>query len=122
MDDKDTTITELKKKTRKFTDDREWDQFHNAKDIAIAIVNEASEILEHFVYKSNEEVENMFKDSKKREEVEDEVADTIWAIMMLAERYDIDISTALDKKLKKTALKYPIEKAKGINKKYTEYN
>ena len=117
--DSDTTIEELKAHITKFNADRDWDQFHNAKDLAIAISTEAAEVLEHFIYKSNDEVEAVFKGSKKTE-IEDEVADVLWATLMLAERYNIDLSSALKKKIEKTALKYPINKARGSNKKYTE--
>jgi NTP pyrophosphatase (non-canonical NTP hydrolase) len=118
MDGK-TKISELKAMVKRFNDERDWDQFHNAKDLAIAVSVEAAEILEHFVYKSSDEVDELFK-GKKRGAIEDEVADTFWAILMLAERYDIDLSNALEKKMLETAKRYPIAKAKGSNKKYTE--
>jgi NTP pyrophosphatase (non-canonical NTP hydrolase) len=117
--DSDTTIEELKAHITKFNADRDWDQFHNAKDLAIAISTEAAEVLEHFIYKSNDEVEAVFKGSKKTE-IEDEVADVFWTVLMLCERYNIDLSDSLKRKMEKTAEKYPIEKAKGSNKKYTE--
>ena len=119
MEDDKRTIKELKTLIKEFNKDRDWDKFHNAKDLAIAISTEAAEILEHFIYKSNEEIEDLFK-GKKRTEIEDEVADVLWATLMLAERYNIDLSSALKKKIEKTALKYPINKARGSNKKYTE--
>ncbi len=119
VDDGKTTIEELKNLIKKFNADRDWDQFHNAKDLAIEISNEASEILEHFVYKTSEEIEELFK-GRKRGEIEEEVADVLWATLTLAERYGIDLSSTLKKKMKKTALKYPVEKARGSNKKYNE--
>ena len=117
--DSNTTINDLKSSVKKFNAERDWDQFHNAKDLAIAISTEAAEVLEHFIYKSSDEVEAVFRGSK-RTEVEDEVADVFWAVLMLCEKYDIDLSDALRKKMEKTAKNYPIEKAKGSNKKYTE--
>ena len=119
MEDEKTTLEELKNAVRRFNRDRDWDQFHNAKDLAIDISLEAAEVLEHFIYKSNEEIDGLFK-GKKRAEIEDEVADVLWGTLMLAERYGIDLSGALKKKIEKTALRYPIDKAKGSNKKYTE--
>lgn len=119
MEDDRVTISELKKDVKKFNDDRDWDQFHNAKDLGMAISVEAAEVLEHFIYKSPEQVEALFKGSK-RVEVEDEVADVFWAVLMLCEKYDIDLSDAFRKKVAKTALKYPIEKSWGNNTKYTE--
>ncbi len=117
--DSNTTIEDLKTLIKEFNSDRDWDQFHNAKDLAIAISTEAAEVLEHFVYKSNEEVEAIFKGTKKSE-IEDEVADVFWTVLMLCERYNIDLSDSLKKKMEKTAKKYPIEKARGSNKKYNE--
>ena len=119
MNDNKTTIKELKDQIHEFNMERDWDQFHNAKDLAISISIEAAEILEHFIYKTNTEVDELLK-GKKREEIEDEVADVLWGVLMLAERYNIDLSEVLRKKMEKTAKKYPIDKAKGSNKKYTE--
>ena len=119
MNDNKTTIKELKSLAHEFNMERDWDQFHNAKDLAIDISVEAAEILEHFIYKTNTEVDELFR-SKKRGEIEDEVADVLWGTLMLAEKYDIDLAKALGKKMEKTAQKYPVDKAKGSNKKYTE--
>ena len=119
MDHK-TSIYELKEKIKKFCDDRDWDQYHNAKELAIGIVTEASELLQHFRFKSSEQVDNMFKDEAKKQELKDEMADTLYFLVRLAQRYDIDLTTELDQKMKKNALKYPVSKAKGSNKKYSE--
>ena len=119
MGDDSTTIKELKDMVHKFNVERDWDQFHIAKDLAIGISTEAAEVLEHFIYKTDAEIEELFK-GEKRTEIEDEIADVLWGTLMFAERYYIDLSSALKKKMSKTALKYPINKAKGSNKKYTE--
>ena len=119
--DRETKIHELKEKNRQFCEERDWDQFHNAKDLAIALSLEASELLEHFRYKNLEEVEALFKDSKKKEEIEEEMADIFAFLIRLAQKYDIDLSEAFERKLEKTGKKYPIDKAKGSNKKYTEF-
>ncbi len=118
--DGNTTISELKREVRRFNRERDWDQFHGAKDLAIAISLEAAEVLEPFVYKSDKQADEIMK-GRKRPEIEDEIADVFWAVIMFAERYEVDLSTALRKKMKKTALRYPIERARGSNKKYTEY-
>lgn len=120
MDHK-TTVHELKEKFKKFCEDRDWDQFHNAKDLAIGIVNEASELLEHFRWKSGDEIEALFDDPNKRDNIEDEMADTLLMILRFAQMYNIDLTTALDKKMKKNEHNYPVEKVKGCNKKYSEY-
>lgn len=119
MDGK-TNIHELKEKIKKFCSDRDWDQYHNAKDLAIGIITESSELLEHFRFKSEKQVEEMFKDPKKREEISDEMADVLYFVIRLAERYDIDLTKALESKMEKNEKKYPVEKVKGLNKKYNE--
>jgi NTP pyrophosphatase (non-canonical NTP hydrolase) len=120
MDHK-TNIHELKEKVRIFCEDRDWDQFHNAKELAIGIVTEASELLEHFRFKSEEQVNNMFKNESKKQELTEEMADVLYFLVRLAQRYEIDLTTELENKIKKNNEKYPIEKVKGCNKKYSEY-
>jgi len=119
IDDK-TTIKELKNKIKKFCEDRDWDQFHNAKDLAIGIITESAELLQYFRFRSNKEVEDMFNSKEMREKISDEVADVLYFVLRLAQRYNIDLTTELNKKLEKNEKRYPVEKAKGSNKKYTE--
>ncbi len=120
MSDKKTTIEELKGMVKKFNKERDWDQFHTPKDMAMAIAAEAAEVVEIFLYKTNSETEDFFKDRRKRVEIEDELSDVFWAVLMMCEKYDIDLSDALKEKMRKSSIKYPIEKARGSNKKYTE--
>ena len=120
MDDTVTRIAELKQMVRQFSEERDWDQFHKAKDLAIGIVTEASELLETFRFKSEQEVEDMFKDGTQMKSIRDELADIFYFALRLAQKYDIDVSKSLDEKIKDNAKKYPIEKVKGSNKKYTE--
>ena len=118
--DQDTTIDELKDKVRKFCEARDWGQFHNAKDLAVHLVLESSEVLEKFRYKSLEEVEALFKDKEKRGEIEDEIADVLIMLLTLSEKYGVDITEAVGRKMVKNAKKYPVEKFKGVKKKYDE--
>ena len=120
MDDK-TIINELKEKVRIFCEERDWDKYHNAKELTIGIATEASELLQHFRFKSEQEVDEMFKDVSKRQELSEEVADILYFLVRLSQKYDIDLTTELNKKLQKNEQKYPIEKVKGSNKKYNEY-
>jgi len=117
--DTSTSIQELKDKIQKFCEDRDWDQYHGAKELAIGITTESSELLDHFRFKSEEEIEKMFK-TEKREEIVEELADTLYFILRFAQRYNIDLTTEIIKKEEKNSKKYPIEKSKGSNKKYTE--
>jgi len=119
--DQETKIHELKDKIKKFCDDREWDQFHGAKELATALIIESAELLEHFRWKNEKEVEQLLKDENKREEIGDEMADILYFLIRMAQKYDIDLSEALERKMKKNDKKYPVEKAKGSSKKYNEF-
>src|SRR3989344_6558597 len=110
--DSQTSIQELKEKVKKFCEDRDWDQFHNAKELAIGITTESSELLDIFRFKSEEEINNMFK-TEKREQISEELADTLYFILRLAQKYNIDLTTELYKKMEKNHKKYPVEKVKG---------
>lgn len=120
--DKDTSVEDLKLKVKEFCEARDWDQFHNAKDLALALSIEAAELMEIFRWKNFEEVEALFEDEKKREDIEDEMADVLCFLVRLAQRYNINLSEAFYKKVGKTAIRYPVEKAKGSNKKYNEFD
>lgn len=120
MSDSTTTIAELKELVKKFCEDRDWDQYHNPKELAIGIITEASELLAHFRFKSDKEMEVMLKDAKKRDEICAEMADTLYFILRLSQKYNIDLSTAFEKKMGKNRSRYPVGKARGSNKKYTE--
>lgn len=108
----------LQNKIIKFRDDRDWKQFHNPKDMAISLNLEASEFLEHFQWKNQQEIDEMIKNDKTG--VSEELADVLHWVMLIAADLNIDLDKTLTKKLKKNEAKYPIEKARGNHKKYTE--
>ncbi len=110
-------IKKITEKIKKFRDERDWLQFHNHKDMALSLVLEATEVLEHFQWKSSEEVVDHGKVSK--EELSDELADVAMYLFELTDNLGIDLKKAIESKLKKNARKYPVEKAKG---KHTKYN
>lgn len=118
--DAQTNIHELKEKIKKFCEDRDWAQYHGAKDLAIGIITESSELLEHFRFKSEKEVEEMFQNKEKRNEISEEMADVLYFLLRLAQKYDIDLSKELEEKMEKNNKKYPLDKFKGSNKKYSE--
>jgi NTP pyrophosphatase (non-canonical NTP hydrolase) len=120
MDDKQTTIAQLKNIVKKYCEERDWDQYHSPKELAIGVITEASELLEPFRFKSEEQMKAMFVDPKKKEEISEEMADVLYFILRMAQLYNIDLSSAFDKKMGKNRKKYPIEKARGSNKKYNE--
>lgn len=118
--DKNVTIEEIKDKVKKFCQDRDWDQFHNPKELAIGISTEANELLQIFRFKSEEDMIKLMA-SEKREEVEEELADVFYFVLRFAQMNDIDLSTAVINKIEKNNNKYPVDKVKGCNKKYNEY-
>ena len=95
-----------------FTEDRDWDQFHNGKDLALALSIEASELNEAFLWKKPEEV--------NIEKVKEELADIMNYAFLIAHKYDMDIKEIILNKLKRNGEKYPVNKAKGSAKKYNE--
>lgn len=104
----DTIIRELVK----FRDERDWSQFHNSKDLAIAISIEANELLELFLWKSHDEVD------KKR--LEEELADVFAFAFLLANKYNLDVRQIVLAKIESNRQKYPVDLARGNAKKYTD--
>lgn len=121
VSDGERKISEIKDKIKEFCEARDWDQFHNAKELAIALSIEASELLEIFRWKTPEEVQALFENEKKKEDIEDEMADILYFLVRIAQLYDLDLSEALDRKMEKNERKYPVDKAKGSSKKYNEF-
>lgn len=113
-----STIEDLTQLLLKFVHERDWMQFHNAKDMAISLVLEASEVLELTQWKNGAELENHFK--ARREDLADELADVLFWVLELSHHFQIDLGEAFRAKIAKNEAKYPVEKAKGIAKKYTE--
>ena len=109
----------LKNKIIEFRKSRDWEKFHTPRNLATAISIEASELLEPFRWSTtNEEVEITIS---KRQELSDEIADIAILLTLLAHDLKIDLNTAIEEKLKSNAEKYPIEKARGSSKKYTDF-
>jgi len=95
-----------------FRNERDWEQFHNPKDLALAINVEAGELLELYLWKEATEA--------KQEKIKEELADVFAYAFLLANRYEFDVKEIILDKIKKNAEKYPVEKAKGTAKKYNE--
>ena len=105
-------MKELMREICQFTEDRDWDQFHNGKDLALALSIEAAELNEAFLWKDAKDV--------KLEKVREELADVFNYAFLIADKYDLDVREIVMEKLAKNAIKYPVEKAKGKADKYTE--
>ena len=108
MDD----IKAITEALHQFRDERDWAQFHNPKDLALALNIEAGELLEAFLWKSPELADT--------EKVKEELADVFTFAFLLAKKYDFDVKQIVLEKMEKNALKYPVAKSKGVAKKYTE--
>jgi len=106
------SIDEIRKKLLAFRDDRDWAQFHNPKDLALAINIEAGELLELYLWKD--------ADQANPERVKEELADIFSFAFLMADKYDLDIKEIIFDKIKSNNKKYPVEKAKGTAKKYNE--
>ena len=103
---------EIKKIIHDFTVERDWDQFHDGKNLAIALSVEAKELLEAFLWKSAEDV--------KVDKIKEELADVLNYTFLIAHQYNLDVKQIILDKLKKNGEKYPVEKSKGNAKKYNE--
>lgn len=111
-------INELQKIVVAFRDERNWKQFHNIKDCALSLSLEAAEVLELTQWKNGEELDRATIEHK--EDFADELSDVLYWVLLMSDQLNIDIAEAFQAKLKKTALKYPVSKSYGQNKKYTE--
>lgn len=114
-----SNIIELQKMIRQFVDDRDWDQFHNPKDLSISLALEAAEVMEHFQWKNDEEMAEHSKN--KKDEVGEELSDVLYWVLLLANKLDVNLTDAFEKKMDQNREKYPVEKARGNHKKYTEH-
>jgi len=119
MDSK-KTIAELKKEVQEFCEKRDWDKYHNPKELAIGISTESSELLEMFRFKDDKEMKNLLSDPEKKELIKNELADIQFFILRFAQMNNIDISESFKKKMIQNEKKYPVHKSKGSNKKYDE--
>ena len=121
MQDDARTIAEAKEIVRRFCEERDWDQYHNPKDLAVGMVTEGSELLEIFRFKTPEECRKLLSDPKRLEEIRDELSDVFYFVLRFAQMNDIDLFSALEDKIAKNDAKYPADKVRGCNRKYDEY-
>ncbi len=111
----------LIKQLIEFRRERDWEQFHNPKDIAISLSIEAAELLEWFQWRNKAEIQQMLN-SDKREALEDEIADVAVYLSYLCHDLNIDLEQVIQRKMQKNADKYPVDKVKGRADKYNEYS
>jgi dCTP diphosphatase len=122
MSDADTTIIDLRIQVESFVHARDWETFHNPKDLASAIAIEAAELMDIFLWKGPEEVDEAVVHTDSRNNIEEELADVVILCLSLANRLEIDVADAVTAKLTSNERKYPAEQVRGRANKYTEYS
>lgn len=117
----ESSINELTALVQAFCEARDWDQYHNPKDLAIGISTEANELLDHFRFKSDADMKRIMTDSVKRAPIEEELADVLYFVLRFAQMNGIDLGQALENKVRIDGEKYPADIVRGRNEKYNEY-
>ena len=117
--DKTITIQQLRDTVEQFVQERDWQQYHSAKNLSISIACEAAELLELFQWVELKDSHEIV--TKRKTDVEHELADIVVAVMCFCNRFNIDLSTIIMQKLEHNKQKYPIEKSKGKFTKYTQF-
>ena len=113
--DSQTVLSELKTRVRQFCEERDWNQFHGPKDLAIGLSTEAAEILELVRFKTDDEFLSELK--KSPQVLSDELADVLFFVLRMADRMNIDLTESFNRKMKKNAERYTIENSRGSNRK-----
>jgi len=112
-------LVDLKERLRAFVAERDWDQFHSPKNLAMALSVEAAELVEIFQWLTEEE--SAMPDAARRRRAAEEMADVLWYLVRIADRLDIDLLQAAGEKLERNAVKYPADRVRGQSRKYDEY-
>ena len=112
------SIAELTAQIQTFVDARDWRKFHNAKDLAVAIAAEAGELMQHFVWQQEEQIEKRLE--KNREEIASEIADVAILLFEFADNLGMNLGAVMQAKIARNDVRYPVEKSRGNNLKYSE--
>jgi len=113
-----TELKEIKLKLRKFAKERDWDQFHSPKNFSMALIVECAELVEHFQWLSDEQSKRL--PDETLDEVSLEMADIMIYLIRLADKLDIDLIESVNRKMELNAIKYPVDKSKGLATKYNK--
>jgi len=119
--DQETSVADLKRLVLDFSRERDWEQFHHPKDLGVALASEVGELLDHFRFKTNEQVLEALRRPEGHKAVAHELADCLWAILRLADVCQIDLASSLREKVALAAIKYPVDQSSGRSDKYTSY-
>ncbi len=120
LTDSTTTVADLKTRVLAFVRERDWEQFHNPKNLSMALAAETGELMEHFLWATPEQSAAIAHNPVKRQKIADELADVVIYALEFANVTGLDLSAAIDAKMAANAKKYPVEKARGRSEKYTE--
>lgn len=121
MSNATTTLAQLTESIAQFTRERDWEPFHHPKDLGLALAIEVGELLEHFRYRTNEQIKDYLADHSNKTELAHEVADCAWLLFRLADVCQFDLADAMKQKLILAAQKYPADLVRGKPDKYTAY-
>lgn len=113
------SISEITGRIRRFASARDWEQFHNPKDMAVAIAAEAGELMQHFVWQQPDQIEARAEDH--REEIASEIADVGILLFEMADLLGMNLGEVMEAKIARNEDRYPVSKAKGNNRKYNEF-
>jgi dCTP diphosphatase len=113
MPDSTTTVARLREAMARFVAEREWEQFHSPKNLAMALAAEAAELMEHFLWIDNDASRALVRDPAQRGAIADEIADVAGVIFALCNALDLELSDAVASKMSRNVLKYPVEKCRG---------
>jgi len=111
------SVASLTKLVKDFCEERDWDQFHTAKDLAIGMITEASELLEQFRFQSPSDIENRLATAEGRIDIGRELADVLFFLLRFSQRFGFDLGQELVNKIKYNAIRYPVDEFRGSNKK-----
>jgi NTP pyrophosphatase (non-canonical NTP hydrolase) len=113
MNDNTTTVAELRQMIAEFVADRDWNQFHDAKNLTQAMAIELGELMEHFQWLRSDQLGQVRESPEQMQAVREELADVAWFLISFANAMDIDLSKAMEDKMVKNRQKYPADKFKG---------
>ena len=113
MNDTDTSVQDLRDIVRRFVDERDWNQFHDPKNLSMAIATEAAELMEHFRWLTGPQARELRNSPSDLQQVCEEIADILCFTLSFANALDIDLSSALHDKMRKNAEKYPADRFRG---------
>lgn len=116
--DRADALFRLREDLRRFASDRDWDQYHSPKNLSAALCVEAAELLEHFQWRTDDESKSLPADQLAK--VREEMADVLLYLVRLADKLDVDLLEAARNKILLNAQKYPVDKARGNSRKYTD--